>query len=308
MSQYGALGYAQAGWGYERILGALLPRHGARASFPRRRSACCSRSGSAAVADRLLEAVPGRRRPRQGAQAEARHADPRRGEAEAGCACRCASSRAPRRCSSTGRRTAARCIVHRAGRQAHDREPASARPLPARRRAAGDARRLAAEALRAQAVVARSYALATLKPGTLFDLYADTRSQVYGGIEAEAASTNRAIGSTAGRVLSGTAASRRPSTTRPRAGGPSPIDEVWPNATPVPYLVSVADPVRHALEAPPLGAVHGWTPAAVGRKLGVGVVRDLLVCARAVGTGGRGDAQERGPAPRRCSPRTSAAP
>ena len=57
------------------------------------------------------------------------------------------------------------------------------------------------EALRAQAVVARSYALATLKPGTLFDLYADTRSQVYGGIHAEAASTNRAIGSTAGRVV-----------------------------------------------------------------------------------------------------------
>ena len=58
------------------------------------------------------------------------------------------------------------------------------------------------EALRAQAVVARSYALATLKPGTLFDLYADTRSQVYGGIEAEEDTTNRAIASTAGQVVS----------------------------------------------------------------------------------------------------------
>ena len=50
------------------------------------------------------------------------------------------------------------------------------------------------EALRAQAVVARSYALATLKPGTLYDLYADTRSQVYGGVQAEAVTTNLAIG------------------------------------------------------------------------------------------------------------------
>ncbi len=75
------------------------------------------------------------------------------------------------------------------------------------------------EALKAQAVVARSYALATLKPGKLFDLYADTRSQVYGGIRAEEVSTNRAIGATAGRVLYWNGLSRRPSTTRPRAAG-----------------------------------------------------------------------------------------
>ena len=38
------------------------------------------------------------------------------------------------------------------------------------------------QALRAQAVVARSYTLATLRPGKLFDLYDDQRSQVYGGV------------------------------------------------------------------------------------------------------------------------------
>ena len=42
-------------------------------------------------------------------------------------------------------------------------------------------------ALRAQAVAARSYAVATRHPSSLFDAYADTRSQVYGPIEHEAA-------------------------------------------------------------------------------------------------------------------------
>jgi stage II sporulation protein D len=132
------------------------------------------------------------------------------------------------------------------------------------------------EALRAQAVVARSYALATLKPGTLFDLYADTRSQVYGGIEAEALPTNLAIGSTAGRVLlwNGRVATTFYHST---SGGKTvSVAEAWPRATPVPYLVSVADPYDR------LSKHHRWgpfrlTPAQVGKKLGLGAVRDLVV-------------------------------
>ena len=46
-------------------------------------------------------------------------------------------------------------------------------------------------ALRAQAVAARSYAVATRHPTSLFDAYADTRSQVYGPIEHEAAGFER---------------------------------------------------------------------------------------------------------------------
>ena len=103
------------------------------------------------------------------------------------------------------------------------------------------------EALRAQAVVARSYALATLKPGTLFDLYADTRSQVYGGIAAEEDSTNRAIGSTAGRVRL---------LERARRDDLLPLDLGWQDSAErrgvaaarrrVPYLVSVRRSVRPA--------------------------------------------------------------
>ena len=47
-----------------------------------------------------------------------------------------------------------------------------------------------AEALKAQAVAARSYALANLAKGRAFDLYGDGRSQVYGGVAAETPATN----------------------------------------------------------------------------------------------------------------------
>jgi stage II sporulation protein D len=59
-----------------------------------------------------------------------------------------------------------------------------------------------AEAYKAQAVVARSYALATMHPGAAYDLTDDDRSQVYGGIPAERPETSLALGATAGQVLS----------------------------------------------------------------------------------------------------------
>src|SRR5262249_56034135 len=58
----------------------------------------------------------------------------------------------------------------------------------------------APEALKAQAVAARSYALATKRSGA-FDVYKDTRSQVYLGLNHEKPSTNAAVDATAGKVL-----------------------------------------------------------------------------------------------------------
>jgi stage II sporulation protein D len=58
------------------------------------------------------------------------------------------------------------------------------------------------EALRAQSIAARSYAAYRLHPSDgVFDVYDDTRSQVYRGVEAEAAATNAAIAATAGAVV-----------------------------------------------------------------------------------------------------------
>ena len=110
------------------------------------------------------------------------------------------------------------------------------------------------EALEAQAVAARSYALAMLKPRRAFDLYADTRSQMYGGVAAERNSTNLAIGDTAGRVLTwqGQVATTYYSSS---SGGRTAANvDAWPGARPVPYLVSVSDPYDA------ISPYHRWQP------------------------------------------------
>ncbi len=59
-----------------------------------------------------------------------------------------------------------------------------------------------AEALKAQAVAARTYALRRLRPSTApWDVYDDTRSQVYRGVLVERPSVSQAILDTSGQVL-----------------------------------------------------------------------------------------------------------
>jgi stage II sporulation protein D len=58
-----------------------------------------------------------------------------------------------------------------------------------------------AESLKAQAIAARSYALYRVHPTGLFDVYDDTRSQVYRGRRVETTATNAIIMKTAGTVL-----------------------------------------------------------------------------------------------------------
>jgi SpoIID/LytB domain protein len=56
-------------------------------------------------------------------------------------------------------------------------------------------------ALEAQAIASRTYALTDDQGGTRFDVYADTRSQMYLGAAAETAATNTAVAATAGQVV-----------------------------------------------------------------------------------------------------------
>ena len=111
----------------------------------------------------------------------------------------------------------------------------------------------APEALKAQAVTARSYALAQIRGGS-FDLYDDTRSQVYGGIAAEAPTTTDAVNATAGKVVlyRGRVADTMFFSTS--GGKTASVQDVWPNATPVPYLVSVPDPYDS------ISPYHDWGP------------------------------------------------
>ncbi|MBI5105074.1 MAG: SpoIID/LytB domain-containing protein [Solirubrobacterales bacterium] len=58
-----------------------------------------------------------------------------------------------------------------------------------------------ADALRAQAVAARTYAITTRAGGQAFDQYADVRSQMYKGVAAEFPSTDAAVRDTSGEVV-----------------------------------------------------------------------------------------------------------
>ncbi len=58
-----------------------------------------------------------------------------------------------------------------------------------------------AAALQAQAVAARSYALASIVKNRDFDLYADPRSQMYYGVAAESPATTAAVKATKGEIL-----------------------------------------------------------------------------------------------------------
>jgi stage II sporulation protein D len=92
-----------------------------------------------------------------------------------------------------------------------------------------------AEALNVQAVAARSYAVRHLRPGIgTFDLYDDTRSQVYRGVRAERVPTNAAIAATAGQLLmSGTVVAS--TVFHSAAGGATENNEnVWTSSTGVP--------------------------------------------------------------------------
>jgi SpoIID/LytB domain protein len=109
-------------------------------------------------------------------------------------------------------------------------------------------------ALEAQAVAARSYALATLKPSKTFDLFSDARSQVYGGIAYETPKTNLAVSRTAGQVVTWNGHVATTFFFSTSGGRTADVREVWPKLGNVPYLRSVADP--YDARSPH----HAWGP------------------------------------------------
>jgi stage II sporulation protein D len=117
-----------------------------------------------------------------------------------------------------------------------------------------------AEALKAQAVVARSYALSSRKTGAAFDLYSDTRSQVYLGVQEEEPPTNAAVDATAGDVLLYQGQVARTYYHSTSGGRTAAIADAWPGSKPVPYLVSVPDPQDA------LSPHHKWGPFVFAAK------------------------------------------
>jgi stage II sporulation protein D len=116
-----------------------------------------------------------------------------------------------------------------------------------------------AEALAAQAVVARTYALAHLHKGD-FDLFNDTRSQVYGGIAAEAQSATDAVNETAHEVVLYDDQLADTFFFSSSGGKTANVQDVWPGSPPEPYLVSVPDPYDT------LSPYHDWGPLRFSAK------------------------------------------
>ena len=154
------------------------------------------------------------------------------------------------------------------------------------------------EALRAQAVAARTYAIATAKAGDGFDQYADVRSQMYKGIAAETATTNAAVAATDGEVVVYDGKPIVAYYFSTSGGRTENVENSMLGAEPAPYLVSVADPFDG--ESPRHRWVVTMSLRQAQRRLGKlvdGSLRRIkvltrgrsprIVEAQVVGTGGR---------------------
>ncbi|HEU6444470.1 MAG TPA: SpoIID/LytB domain-containing protein [Gaiellaceae bacterium] len=115
----------------------------------------------------------------------------------------------------------------------------------------------APEVLKAQAVAARSYALATRKTGGAFDLFPDVRSQVYRGVDEEEESTNAAVDETAGEVLMYAGRLVTAYFHSTSGGRTASVQDVWAGSKPIPYLTGVDDPYDS------ISPHHTWGPVVV---------------------------------------------
>jgi len=145
------------------------------------------------------------------------------------------------------------------------------------------------DALRAQSVAARTYALATRQRGQVFDLYPDTRSQVYAGVSAETSRTNKAVADTARQVLT---YNGEPIVTyyfSTSGGRTENVELSFLGADPQPSLESVRDPFDD------ISPRHRWQFRFSGSELGARL--------GAPGTFRRVDVLQRGKSPRIVSAR-----
>jgi SpoIID/LytB domain protein len=150
-----------------------------------------------------------------------------------------------------------------------------------------------AAVLEAQAVASRTYALTAHAGGSRFDVYSDTRSQVYNGTAAESASTNSAVAATAGQIL---LYGGKPAITyffASSGGMTESVQNGFPGSEPRPWLVGVIDPFegtasRWKVELPFATAARRLRGLFKGSFHGIEVVRrgtsPRILSARVLGT------------------------
>jgi stage II sporulation protein D len=152
------------------------------------------------------------------------------------------------------------------------------------------------DALQAQALAARSYALATAGNGP-FDVYDDTRSQVYGGLPSETKRTNKAVSRSKRQVLEYKGDVIVAYFSSSSGGRTENVEYGFPGASPQPYLKSVKDPYddaspdhRWRLSYSRSRAESALSGLVKGRFKGIRVtkrgVSPRIVKAKVLGTGG----------------------
>jgi stage II sporulation protein D len=156
------------------------------------------------------------------------------------------------------------------------------------------------EALKTQAVAARTYAITSTVNGRGYQLYQDTRSQMYGGVAAETPSTDAAVAATRGQVVTYHGKPAIAYFSSSSGGHTENVENVWAGSTPKPWLKGVSDPYDGAGHNP----YHRWSyklaiPSASsklgslvkGQLVGIAVtkrgVSPRIVSAQVVGTRGR---------------------
>jgi stage II sporulation protein D len=306
MSQWGAKGYAEHGWTYDRILAHYYPGTTLGATDPNRTvrvlirsTGTASLSGAARAGSRTLNAGKTYRVRRYGASQVALYGPggKRLGVYAAPLQVASASSGMLRLSGAGSYRgvlefrpdvfagvnaiNAVPLEDYVAG--VVSRESPSSWPI---------------EALKAQAVAARTYAITTSKAGPGFDQYADTRSQVYGGVAAETASSNDAVAATRGQVVTYDGAPVVTYFFSTSGGRTENVENTNLGTEPKPWLKSVNDPYDN------VSPRHRWGPIRMsmasaaarlgglvkGRFKGVRVSRrgvsPRIVTAKVIGTGG----------------------
>ena len=113
----------------------------------------------------------------------------------------------------------------------------------------------APEALKAQAVAARTYAITTNVGGGFYDLYPDTRSQMYRGVSAETPATDAAVAATSAQIVTYNGAPAVTYFSSSSGGYTENIEDAWPGANALPWLRGVPDAYDDAGGNP----YHRWT-------------------------------------------------
>jgi stage II sporulation protein D len=132
------------------------------------------------------------------------------------------------------------------------------------------------QALDTQAVAARTYAITTDVAGGFYNLYPDTRSQMYRGVSAETPATDAAVAATAGQVVTFNGAPVVTYFFSSSGGHTENVEDAWPGASAAPWLRGVPDPYDGAGGDP----YHHWTRhlslTAASKQLG-GLVKGKLI-------------------------------